>query len=181
MGTNLSIQGILEEHIKRYPRMQPDDLYKLLMQAAMGSEHAVEDIELAKTFLQNEIQGLSSEPMEPLVDPLSPDGLIVRVNLRPLLKAGGDPEELLNAFIRTASEHTGDRDTLKAYLDTAISMSHTNQLPFRADELSTLFSEMEHAGYPAIHHSPIYEQAYRPAYRVILSTLFTALMDGSLQ
>ena len=34
---------ILAAHVKRYPRLEIQDLYKLVYQGAMGSEHAVSD------------------------------------------------------------------------------------------------------------------------------------------
>jgi hypothetical protein len=181
MTATPSIETILAEHLKRYPLMQPDDLYKLIMQAAMGSEHAFDDAESAKLYFQNEIDGLSLDRDDPLVDPLSPEGLIVRVNLRPLVKAGEELDELLEAFIRTASMYTGDLEALRSYFETAISMASAKKLPFRVDELRALIADMERANYPAIHHSTIYQQAYQPAYRVILSTLFPALTDGKLR
>ena len=34
---------ILAAHVKRYPRLEIQDLYKLVYQGALGSEHAVSD------------------------------------------------------------------------------------------------------------------------------------------
>jgi hypothetical protein len=133
------MHAILKEHIKRYPRMQPDDLYKLIMQAAMGSEHAIDDPESAKLYLQKEVEGLSPEPDDPLIDPLSPDGLIVRVNLRPFLKVGGDLEELCEAFIRTAAKFTGKHETLRSYLQTALDFGSSKTAPVQCGQAPNNF------------------------------------------
>src|SRR3954454_8185237 len=76
------ISQLLSSHLQRYPRMQLEDIYKLLHQAAMGPEHAVQDPALARARLLEEMQQLTSSPADPLVDPISPDGRLARVHLR---------------------------------------------------------------------------------------------------
>lgn len=64
------------------------------------------------------------------MDPLSPDGGIVRVNLRPYIAAGGDPSALLAAFIRTADECQGTLANLRRLWSYAEGMAAEGQLPF---------------------------------------------------
>ena len=40
---------ILAAHVKRYPRLEIQDLYKLVYQGAMGSKHAVGDSAQTRT------------------------------------------------------------------------------------------------------------------------------------
>src|SRR5262245_16198317 len=82
------ISQLLGAHLARYPRMQLEDIYKLLHQAAMGPEHAVEDVAAARARLHTEAQQLGSGPADPLVDPISPDGRLARVHLRTFLEHG---------------------------------------------------------------------------------------------
>jgi hypothetical protein len=58
------IETILQDHITRYPRMQIQDLYKLLHQAALGSEHAVLDPESAWLWLARELGKMGDGIME---------------------------------------------------------------------------------------------------------------------
>lgn len=51
---SLNFQPIALEHCSRYPGLQVEDLYKLVHQAALGSEHAVKDIEVARQWLMRE-------------------------------------------------------------------------------------------------------------------------------
>jgi len=88
--------------------MQIQDVYKLLHQAAMGSEHAVSNPESARGWLIRELAEMGEGVPEPLIDPISPDDEIVRVHMRPYVAAGYDPDLLLDAFIRTANEYRGD-------------------------------------------------------------------------
>lgn len=154
-------ESILQSHFDRYPEMQIQDIYKLIHQAALGSEHAVTDRHAACLWLEREIMQLGDNNSEPMIDPISADGLIVRVHLRPFLAQNANLEALLTAFIRTANEYHGDEQTLKKYWDIA-----TCSGIFPRAAMEDFIQSMQ--GYPAVHHSAIYTQRYRPAYRVIL-------------
>ncbi len=163
-----AFRATLSDHLFRYPRLEVQDLYKLIYQAAMGSEHACQDIVAAHTWLEHELNGLSEGPEEPVVDPLSPDGRIVRVNLRPYRAAGGDQSGLLAAFIRTANEYQGTLTRLRQYWSYAERMARAKELPFSPNCLREVFAKLEAEGFPPVNHSEAYETAYHPAYRVIV-------------
>ena len=110
-----SLEQILVNHFSRTPAMQAQDVYKLLFQAALGSEHAVDDEKSVRIWLARELTEMGAGPNDPLLDPISPDGQTLRVHLRPYLHSGKDPEILLKAFLRTAAEWRGSTETLKAY------------------------------------------------------------------
>jgi hypothetical protein len=158
---------ILAEHARRYPRLEVADLYKLLHQAAMGSEHAVSNEEAVRAWLERELATMGPGPEEPLVDPIAPGGEIVRVHLRPFLAAGHDPEALLDAFLRTADEYRSSVERLRRYWETAEQMALRQQLPLAPDELGEFGERMAQQGFAAIHHSATYQHLYRPAYRVV--------------
>ena len=152
--------------------MQVEDLYKLLHQAAMGSEHAIPSRQAAHQWLLREIEALSDGPFdEPLVEPIDPQGRLVRVNLRPFLRNGGDAEDLLDAFVRTAEHHAGSAITLEGYCTRALELAREGALPFDVVEMEKTFARLKNEGYPAVHHSETYAAAYRPAYRVVLRSL----------
>ncbi len=167
-----SFYAILLNHAARYPAWQPQDVYKLAHQAALGSEHAVIDRERACAWLEEEITGLTSPELnptdEPLVDPISVDGSVARVHLRPLVRLDLPPDLLLEAFLRTAAEFRGDIDRLEEYLSTAGALAASGKLGMDAKPLAELVAEMRSTGFPAAHHSETYTRAYHPAYRVVL-------------
>ncbi|MCX6033770.1 MAG: hypothetical protein NTV38_02150 [Chloroflexi bacterium] len=176
---------ILENHLLRYPQMQIADLYKLLHQAALGSEHAVRDEQAARDWLESELVEMGDGPDDPLIDPLSPDGQILRVHLRPYYQAGKKSEMLLQAFIQTANEWrstpprapSGDRDylavtgttteKLKEYFREARQLADEGLMPFSGETVRLFFTKMEEQDFPALHHSKFYKCLYRPAYRVV--------------
>lgn len=166
-GEEIAFWRILAIQVKRYPRMQARDLYKLAHQAALGSEHALSDQVGVRRWLERELVEMGPGPADPLVDPISAEGQIVRLNLRPYIAAGGDPALLLEAFTRTAQEFHGSVETLRRYLRYAVKIDLGGDLPFTLDTMLEFFARMEKLGFPAAHHSEQYETAYRPAYRVI--------------
>lgn len=158
---------ILVAQYRRYPSLQIVDLYKLLHQASMGSEHAVSDEDGVRAWLERELATMGYGPEEPLVDDISPSGEIVRVHLRPYVEARHDPEKLLEAFLRTAREYRGCTERLQRYAEAAKQMAFAGLLPFQPDHVSDFVQRMEQQGFPAVHHSRIYERLYQPAYRVV--------------
>ena len=162
---DVRLLSILAEHLACYPHMQVQDVYKLLHQAALGSQHAVRDERAARDWLERELAEMGAGHDDPLFDPISPDGQIMRLHLRPYAAAGRDLEMLLKAFIRTANEWHGSPDTLKEY-GTAAAQNATGAI--RREELESFFARMEAQDFPAVHHFEIYTRLYRPAYRVVV-------------
>lgn len=168
---------VVAEHLRRYPGLEIQDLYKLAFQAAMGAEHAVPSREAARAWLEREIAGLVMTSAEPLSDPLSPDGELVRINLRPFIDVGGDADMLLDAFVQTATDFEGSSSRLEEYWSTIESMAASGRLPFGREDLQRFRVEMKERGWPALHHSATYDRLYHPAYRVVLRRLVE--IDGS--
>lgn len=163
---------ILANHLNRYPLMQVQDLYKLLHQAALGSGHAVQDEASALKRLEAELAGMGEGPEEPLLDPISPDGTISRLHLRSCLKAGVEPRMICTAFVRTANEWHGSTLTLREYGQAAARQAKADHWHLDGLEIEAYFATMEGKGYPAVHHSDIYSERYRPAYRVVKTDIW---------
>jgi hypothetical protein len=167
----LAVRGVLARQLARFPSMEPQDVYKLLYQATMGSRHAGLDSVMAARWLERELRDLGSGPDEPVVDTISADGRMVRVNLRPFLAAGGDRAALLRAFVRTAREVRGSTADLERQVGYVERMARDGEMRLSASVLRRYFARMRAAGYPAVEHSAAYRAAYRPAYRVVLGAL----------
>ena len=161
------IDHILKEHARRYPRWTAEDLYKLIHQAAMGSEHAIQNEENVARYLQKELSDLPDGPPEPLIDPISGDGQILRVHLRPFIKRDFELQILLHAFIQTAKEFHGQKTLLDEYAQSGIELIRQSNFSFSEMNFQQLFAKMKTKGYPALHHSAPYKRHYSPVYRVI--------------
>jgi hypothetical protein len=161
------VRSILIRHARRYSEWDVDDLYKLIHQAAMGSGHALTDESGVRDWLMQELAHLGSGPDESLIDPISPDGRIVRVHLRPFAMLHLQEEPLLQAFIRTAKAVSSSTERLTEYATVAVQLAEEGQFPFSGSRLIGHLARMRDNGFPAIHHSARYEQLYQPAYRVV--------------
>ncbi|MEO6068452.1 MAG: hypothetical protein ABIQ41_10800 [Gemmatimonadales bacterium] len=166
-----ALRRIILDQVARHPHLEPRDLYKLLNQAAMGSEHAVEDTISVRLWMNRELETMGEGPAEPLVDTIAPGGRVVLVHLRPWIAAGRSTDSLLAAFVRTATVIRPDTLLLGRYLATADTLVRAGGLPFGAAAWRDMVQGLRRAGYPAVHHSDGFMRTYRPAYRVIAGTL----------
>ncbi len=166
-----ALRRILLAQAARHPLMRPTDVYKLLHQAAMGSAHAIDDTVGARLWMEREVGVMGEGPPEPMIDTIAPDGSVVLVHLRPWVAAGRPTEPLLAAFIASAAAIPQDTVRLVRYLAVADSLADQGRLPFGAAPWRDLVTGLRRGGYPAVHHSPEYEAAYRPAYRVVKGSL----------
>ena len=163
--------GYLEAHLLTHPEATAVDLYKLLHQAMAGPAHAVSDEEEARVALEREAADLEiGEAAEPLCEHLGGEPRMVRVHLRPYLAAGGDLQALAAAFVASASTPEDVSGRLARALEAAIARLAVDR-PQLASDLAKLQAELEAAGYPAVHHSRAFREAYRPAYRVLRTDL----------
>ncbi len=159
---------ILARHCKRYPLMEVQDIYKLIHQASMGSEHAVQDLDVTRSFLEREVNELADGPKEPIQDIISADGRIARINLRPYIASNASLGKLFDAFFRTANEFEGSTLRIKRYYSYAERMVGESSFTFSRTAIRSFFDQMGARGFPAVHHSTAYATAYQPAYRVVL-------------
>ena len=162
------------------PELRIEDAYKWLFHATRGGEHAVANEVLARRWLENEWATLGPpQPGEPLWTPLTPDGRIGRLNLRPYRAQGGDPEPLLAAFVEGAKSFDASPVRFRAAwraLGRELKKQPVGHLTWA--EWKRLDREMRARDYPASHHSPEYERTRQPAYRVLTGTEARRLLDA---
>ena len=158
----------IDAHLDRHPAAEADDLYKLIHQAVAGPGHAINDPAAARRWLEREIAGLgpSAHP-DPVCEPIGGDPAMVRVHLRPFVAAGFDPDELSEAFIASATGTEGHAPRLEIALRAAVDHLRVTGRADRADALDALRVDLAIHGFPAVHHSVAFREAYAPAYRVV--------------
>lgn len=166
-------ESVIAAHLAWYPRMEMQDLYKLLHQGVFGSEHAVESRAEAARWLTDEIASLGPSAADDVVsEPIAPGGSLVRVHLRGYLADGGDAEAVLEAFLETATRRRGDDFELLCAAGVAGDLTGGKWL--RSEWEGYVQSHVAR-GTPAVDHSAAYRAAYRPAYRVVDSALLPRL------
>jgi hypothetical protein len=161
----------------------PADLYKLLHQGVMGPAHAAPSASAALTWLDEEwrVMAATADPPAaawPLLEPIRPDSLLVRVHLRPLaVRAAARPDgdearraawsALAEAFVRTAAVWHGDAGRLRDLW--ARALADPALWPARADSSrrAAFTAEVAAAGWPAVHHGAAFARTWAPHYRVV--------------
>jgi hypothetical protein len=155
-------------HLDDHPFAGAEDLYKFLHQAVYGPGHAIPNREAAANWLEREVESLDPPlDSEPTCESLGGEPPLVRVNLRPFVTSGGDTDLLLDAFVASANLGRGTSHRMETVLSLAASYVQCAGRGELAPELKALSAELAEKGYPAIHHSEAYAEAYQPAYRVV--------------
>lgn len=160
------IGTLLAQHLRRYPKMQLADVYKLLHQAALGPGHAI-DLLSARTRLDQEIAAAGQGPDEPMLDLISPDAKLARVHLRTYVGAAGDLDALSRAFVQTAREYPPSQQRLERFCGCIDDLASEGEIPFTHEDAANFIARIVAEGYPVVHHSDIYHSLYHPAYRVV--------------
>jgi len=160
------VRSLLLEHRERRPLMRGTDYYKLLYQGVFGVGHIMGDG--AWGWLTKEADGLdmNDQPDEPLVEAISADGAMVRVNLRPYLRGGGSLEGLFEAMKATALVEGSPEMFMEAWR-VFLGLVDEGLIEVNSGELAALVEELKGEGVSPHHHSAEYREAYQPAYRVI--------------
>jgi hypothetical protein len=161
------IQNIVKANLLKFPQMEFQDVYKLIHQASFGSAHAVLDSAMASEWMETEWNSLDTCSGEQMIDTISADGSIVRVNLRPYKQANLSKASLLSAFVNTANKFKGSKKIFEKNIKYVLELK--SFLPYQYAEIINFLKKMKQKGYPAVHHTQKYEDLYKPAYRVILS------------
>ena len=152
----------------QYPEMEMQDWYKLFHQAAMGNRHLGVEDSLVFNYMLHELSMIEEGQNEPLIEYISPDSQVVRLNLKPYKAAGGDPEILFASMKATWDTVVPDPNLLEQYAQLLKPLAASKDLGFTYKAWQQFIEEKKAEGFPAIHHSPNYEEAYKPAYRVLL-------------
>ncbi len=163
-----ALTTLIQGHLARYPAAEPRDIYKLLYQGTLGPEHAINSAEEFEAELRAELDAVQPDENEPLWEPLRPDGLLGRLNLRPFKAHGGDPARLLEASLRTGFQRWGTPEDLKRAWDTFAGLSRRGTwAPMSPGRVDILTRYLILHNYPSMHHSTMFKRSYAPAYRVI--------------
>ncbi len=168
-GTANAVQSLAFD-LAEHPEAEAADVYKFLHQAIYGPGHAIPDPDAAARWLESELEDLGPARVgEPPCEVLGGSPILARVNLRPFATGGGDAGELLDAFVATAGEIHGQPGQMGEAIEIVIRWLRSDREKELAEGLERLGGKLAPEGYPAIHHSEAYIEAYRPAYRVVTS------------
>jgi hypothetical protein len=167
---------LFELHLSWYPLMELRDVYKLLYQGVMGAEHLIPSREEYTRYLEAEFEPLLPDQTERLLEPVRPDGVLYRLNLRPYKARQEGLDRLIPYLLDTAHKIAGSITDLQATWVGFIILCKGGQITQFSTDLVFKFGDwLGEMAFPAVHHSKIYSRAYRPAYRLLAAKFIPEL------
>ncbi len=179
--SNSEVFKLLVTHANRYPLMSVQDVYKLLYQGAMGSEHFQDSFKDFEDDLANEWQSVKADDSMPIWENIRPDGRIVRFYLAPFKAREGQITQLLTLSYWTTTLYEGSLDNLKSSWETFGKICHDKKwTKFPIDEVDAFDNWLKRNQFPPVHHSESYRKAYQPSYRLLLREFLSVLTPASM-
>lgn len=174
------MRNILLQHWHRYPKMEIQDLVKLIYQSEFGGGHLIQDEDESLRRLKAEYEqrkwaaGRTWAPGE--LDHgdgwqyREPAGYgMCRVKLA-ALDLGLTPETLNQMFVRSAAEVRGSTDGLRQGLKLLCEMcGEEDGIPISGERARAYMKQYRAEGYPVVSHSSVYRRYYHPGYRIVNS------------
>lgn len=149
--------------------MQVQDVIKFCYQAACGAEHLVLDTGLAQQCFEKEFAETEATDIC-AVENISDE--YCRVNLAAWKYNGRSGEELFELFVKTAGKKTFGEETskeqrMRELLEEAEETMEIVPVSFTAEEWKEACGRYLAGEMNAVHHSEIYRQKEKPAYRLV--------------
>ena len=163
----------LKKQIELHPSMQMQDVLKMCYQAVFGVEHMLEDVTKAKQYFQQEYEATPASFSVPLYEPISED--FCRINLAAWKARNLAPEELFELFVASAKHVVpGTRTDLNNCAKSAEKLMAKGLFPFSLEEWREYYVNYKNSGIVPVHHSDVYREAEKPAYRIVRKSLLNA-------
>ena len=167
----------IREHVRAYPKLEIEDIFKFIHQSACGCEHLVSDRNTAAERIIQEYSTIQVKE-KPRIDAL--DGKYSRVHLS-CLNDGLSAQTLAGLFCLSAKKENDAQKLIDQKLISVRELIADGTIKADAELFEKKALEWRAAGYPAVHHSNTFRNEYCPAYRVIANEylpflkLFSAL------
>ncbi len=158
-----------------YPEARLQDIYKTFFQDRFGPGHLISDTTAARHYLEEEISDHpESAALEPYFEPTGFQGNYVRVYISCLKPGGLQREDLVSAFIRSASYKVNIPVSWREewHLITQIIEDEHWQMPGYEQDKAQLEEMLATHGDVAVRHSSSFNKHYAPHYRIVERSIF---------
>lgn len=167
-----AVKESVATQLAMYPESRLQDLYKSFFQDRFGPGHIISDRQSALDYILSEL-AQADTLSGPLAEPCGWEGNYVRVNLSALSDSLMTADELTDALMASARE-VKDEDIKRWKAEWAEIMDIIERdypdLPDLEEDRARI-TGMLASGQYACHHSPAYEAAYQPHYRIIAASI----------
>jgi hypothetical protein len=168
--------ALLQQHLSWYPLMEPRDIYKLLYQGVLGSEHMGGAPADYAQHLQMEFDRLIADPAARLLEPVRSDKRLLRFDLRAYKNLQTNLDQLLPVFLETMKQSWGTQAELQETWASFVGLCESGRIKsFPMGTVHSFNAWLEKLEFQAIHHSETYRWAYQPAYRLISAQFLSSL------
>jgi hypothetical protein len=167
MDTQSNWLNFIQAQKRKYPEMQIQDLYKLVYQATFGPAHLGTDSTQVLHYLELELADIQSAADESLTTPISPNGQMLRVNLKKFKSMNGKPTVLVTGIVLSATENWSSSTDFLSIWTQIRQLIQEEKTGFTIAELGAFENSTDITKLPVLHHSEAYQSAYKPAYRVL--------------
>lgn len=176
-GEETKLVDLIRYQQKLRPKFEIQDAYKLLYQGNLGIDHIMSDTVAAKEYLEYEMSSIleSEFPGEQLIENISTDTTIVRINLRPFKRLGLDTEKLWRTLVFSSAHYPKVEEKFTHAWVLFVKLCEKRVLSFDNDKVRLFDEQMRANNYRSAHHSNEYMDTYKPAYRVVLLREFENL------
>ena len=159
-----SFGEILREHRNKYPLMEPQDYGKLIFQSVFGPEHMVANRQMVWEYMVEEFSGMAQDAL-----PRVPEDIGNGLCRFPLCACSSmEAAELLtDLFVLTAKEGGGTSAEEKSRLLEELRDKLEQVKALGIPGMEAWVQQWREKGYPAVHHSKVYNEAYHPHYRLL--------------
>ena len=181
---SVSTREAIARQLALHPESRVQDIYKSFCQDNLGPAHLIPNPETARNYLQSELAAYRADvdsgkypiPVRRF-EPVGDKGNYVRVDLSVVLDSLVSEDTLLDAFVRSAS--SGRKMTpeqwRKKWLKVAAVIRHDfPDIPECEKDLRQIDSLMAEGHY-ILHHSPAFNAACHPHYRIIARPVFETI------
>ena len=168
---NLELRQFIKTHITRRPKIEAQDVYKLLYQGVYGVGHILSEKAWDHLIEESERINIEEYQEESLTELVSPDGTMIRVNLRPYLRRQMDLEKLYEVMKISADVPRDDGKFISFWHEFKALVREDN-LEFSWENIREIDNSLSNEGPKPRHHTHVYRMAYYPAYRVVQKQVF---------
>lgn len=148
---------LLQLHLETHPKAEIRDAVKFLYQATFGGGHMIPDPNVSYAYLCREWASLPKSRVAAETEDL---GNYIRLDLSVLERIS--PKTLNAMFVASAKDVPQDKTQFIECLNAFMERNF-----FDKEKVSAYLKNYEASGYPAVHHSDAFRDAYTPAYRIV--------------
>lgn len=163
-------QFTINNQLKMYPEMAPQDIYKVIYQGVLGPNHLGKRKEAMEKYLKMESDNINPDSDQNLIEKIAPEDKYIRINLKRYKADNGDLDLLCEILYQSCVQT--DISELQKVLDEITQLINDGKINYSEKLWKDFYQKIKEEEYFVPHHSENYIDNYDPAYRVVSKKLW---------